>query len=52
VEDLDRQVLATLAEYVLDLLAQDPPRAMVRVDDAVADLELDVRQRLNVVQVP
>ena len=42
VEDLDREVLALLAEHLLLLLLEDLARAVVRVDDVVADLELDV----------
>jgi hypothetical protein len=51
VEDLDGEVLAAFAQYVLDLLAQNLARAVVRIDDAVPDLELDVRERLDVIQV-
>jgi len=42
VEDLDGQVLALLAEYLLLLLLENLTRAVVRVDDVVAQLELDV----------
>jgi hypothetical protein len=42
VEDLDRQVLPALAEDLLLLLLQDLTRAVMRVDDVVPDLELDV----------
>jgi hypothetical protein len=41
VEDLDREVLAYLAQDLLVLLLDDLPRSMVRVDDVVADLEVD-----------
>jgi hypothetical protein len=44
VEDLDRQVLALLAEDVLELLLEDLTSPVVRIDDVVADLELDVLQ--------
>jgi hypothetical protein len=42
VEDLDREVLALLAEDLLDLLLQDLARPVVRIDDVVAYLVLDV----------
>jgi hypothetical protein len=42
VEDLDRQILAALAEDLLALLAQDSAGAVMRVYDAIADLELNV----------
>jgi len=42
VKDLDRQVLAPLAEDVLLLLLEDLASPVVRIDDVVADLELDV----------
>jgi len=42
VEDLDGEVLALLAEDLLVLLLDDLSRAVVRVDDVVAQLELDV----------
>jgi hypothetical protein len=42
VEDLDREVLATLAEDLHLLLLQHLAGAMVRVDDVVTELELDV----------
>jgi hypothetical protein len=51
VKDLDGEVLPALAEDVLHLLAQDLARAVVRIDDAVTDLELDVLKRLDVLQV-
>jgi hypothetical protein len=41
VEDLDREVLALLAEDVLLFLLDDLTRAVVRVDDVVADFEID-----------
>ena len=41
-KDLDREVLATLPQDVFELLAQYLAGAVVRVDDVVADLELDV----------
>jgi hypothetical protein len=54
VEDLDREVLAALAENLFHLLAEDPSGPVVRIDDAVADLELDMRGRhdgLEIIQV-
>ena len=42
VEDLDREVLAALAEHLHLLLLQHLARAVVGVDDVVAELELDV----------
>ncbi len=51
VEDLDRQVLTTLPEDVLHLLLEHLARPVVRIDDAVADLELDPRQRHDVFEV-
>jgi hypothetical protein len=44
VEDLDRQVLALLAEDLLLLLLEDLPGTVVRVDDLVTDLVIDVRR--------
>ena len=41
-QDLDREVLAALAEDLLNLLCADLARAMMRIDDVVAELELDV----------
>jgi hypothetical protein len=41
VEDLDRQVLALLTEYLLDLLGTNLACPVVRVDDVVPELELD-----------
>jgi hypothetical protein len=41
VEDLDRQVLTLLTEDLASLLLEDLARAVVRVDDVVADVELD-----------
>jgi hypothetical protein len=38
VKDLDRQVLALLAEHLLHLLLEDLSSPMMRVDDLVADL--------------
>jgi hypothetical protein len=55
VKDLDREVLARLAEHLLLLLLEDLPGAVMRVDDLVADLVvtdgldgLDDRSRLDV----
>jgi len=42
VEDLDGEVLALLAEDLLVLLLDDLAGAMMRVDDVVTELELDV----------
>jgi hypothetical protein len=42
VQDLDGEVLALLTEHLLDFLLEDLPRPVVRVDDVVADLEVDV----------
>jgi hypothetical protein len=41
VEDLDRQVLALLSEDLLLLLLEDLAGTVVRIDDVVADLEVD-----------
>jgi hypothetical protein len=41
VEDLDRQVLAPLAEDLASLLLEDLARAVVGIDDVVADVEFD-----------
>jgi hypothetical protein len=41
VEDLDGEVLALLAEDLLLLLPEDLAGPVMRVDDVVADLELD-----------
>jgi hypothetical protein len=42
VQDLDGEVLTLLTEHLLALLLQDLAGAVVRVDDVVAELELDV----------
>jgi hypothetical protein len=42
VEDLDGEVLALLTEDLLVLLLDDLTRAVVGIDDVVAELELDV----------
>jgi hypothetical protein len=47
VEDLDREVLAALAEDLLHLLLEHLARAVMRVDDALADLELQVDDDLD-----
>jgi hypothetical protein len=44
VQDLDRQVLTLLAEDLLLLLLQDLAGAVVRIDDLVADLIVDMRR--------
>jgi hypothetical protein len=41
VEDLDREVLTAFAEDLHLLLLQHLPRAVMRVDDVVTELELD-----------
>jgi hypothetical protein len=41
VEDLDREVLPHLAEDLLVFLLDDLSGSMVRIDDVVADLEID-----------
>jgi hypothetical protein len=41
VEDLDREVVALLTEDLLGLLLDDPSSPVMRVDDGVADLEVD-----------
>jgi hypothetical protein len=41
VEDLDGQILASLAEDLLVLLLDYLPGSMVRIDDVVADREVD-----------
>jgi hypothetical protein len=41
VEDLDGQVIAALAEDLLLLLLDDLSGAVVRIDDVVADREVD-----------
>jgi hypothetical protein len=47
VQDLDCQVLALVTEYVLHFLAEHLAGAVVGIDDVVADLELDVGERLG-----
>jgi hypothetical protein len=44
VQDVDGEVVPLLAHQVLGLLLQDHARSVVRVDDVVADLELDQRR--------
>ena len=39
--DLDREVLALLAEDLLDLLGDDLTGTVVRVDDRITNLEVD-----------
>jgi hypothetical protein len=54
VEDLDREVLAALTKDLFHLLSEDLAGAVVRIDDAIADLELDVRGgfcRLKIIQL-
>jgi hypothetical protein len=51
VQDLDRQVVARLTQDVLGLLLDDRAGAVMRVDDRVADLEVDaLRLALEVLQ--
>jgi hypothetical protein len=47
VEDLDRQVLALLAEELLALLAEHDTGPVVRIDDVVANLEVLALQHLD-----
>jgi hypothetical protein len=42
VQDLDRQVLTLFAEDLLLLLLQDLAGPVMRVDDVIADLVLDL----------
>jgi hypothetical protein len=42
VKNLDGEVLPLLTEHLLALLLQDLAGAMMRVDDVVPELELDV----------
>jgi hypothetical protein len=42
VQDLDGEVLALLTEHLLDFLLEDLPGPVMRIDDVVADLEIDV----------
>jgi hypothetical protein len=42
VQDLDREVLATLAQDLLELLADHLSRPVMGIHDVVADFELDV----------
>jgi len=51
VEDLDGEVLPTLAEEVLLLLLQDLAGPVVGIDDVVPDLELDVLELRDQVKV-
>jgi hypothetical protein len=51
VEDLDREVLALLAEDVLLFLLDDLAGTVVRVDDVVADGEVDALDLAADVQV-
>ena len=43
-QDLDRQVLAVLAKDVLQLFANYLAGTVMRIDDAVADFEVDLRE--------
>jgi hypothetical protein len=53
VQDLDREVLALLAEDLLPFLLEDLARPVMGVDDVVADLERDALgfNRLEVLQL-
>jgi len=42
VKDLDREVLASLAEHFLLLLLEDLASSVMRIDDLVADRVIDV----------
>jgi hypothetical protein len=44
VKDLDREVLALVAEDLLELLLEDLARPVMRIDDLIADLVLDQRR--------
>jgi hypothetical protein len=44
VEDVDGQVVPLLPHQVPGLLLQDHTRPVVRIDDVVADLEVDQRR--------
>jgi hypothetical protein len=46
-EDLDGQILPPFAKYLLDLLAHYLPGPMMRIDDAVANRELDRLYRVD-----
>jgi hypothetical protein len=47
VENLDREVLAALSEHLFLLLPEDLAGSVVRINDAVAYLELDMWQRYD-----
>jgi hypothetical protein len=51
VEDLDRQVLALLPEDLLEFFPQDLAGAVMGIDDAVPDLELDMRDGYNALEI-
>jgi hypothetical protein len=51
VKDLDREVLAALAENLLLLLAKHLAGAVVGIDDAVPNLEFDERNRLSSLEI-
>jgi hypothetical protein len=51
VEDLDREVLAHLAQDLLLLLLDDLSGPMMGIDDVVTDLELDALRFAGDVQV-
>jgi hypothetical protein len=51
VEDLDGEVLALLTEDLLVLLLDDLTRAVVRIDDVVAELEVDVLRDARDVEI-
>ena len=50
-QNLDRQVFALLAKDVLELLADDLACPVMRVDDVVANLELNMRERLGGIKI-
>jgi hypothetical protein len=51
VEDLDGEILAALAEHLLDLLLEDLAGAVVRIDDVVPHLVLDVHRLADDLEV-
>jgi hypothetical protein len=50
-KNLDREVLAHLAEDVLLFLLDDLARPVMGVDDVVADLEIDVLDLANELEI-
>jgi hypothetical protein len=45
VQDLDREVLALLPEHLAPLLLENLAGPVMRIDDVVTELELDVLER-------